>query len=137
MDKLFRMVLAGILAGFILFLVMGISYNFTQEVSDPSIRHLFRENISMKWFYKLLFINIGTGIIMALFYSIMQTGLPGSGIIKGIFWGFTVWAIMVCQPLITLLVTGKLTTALLISWLAQGFASYVAAGISIAMVEKS
>lgn len=137
MDKLFRMVLAGVLAGFILFLVMGISYNFTQEVSDPSIRHLFRENISMKWFYKLLFINIGTGIIMALFYSIMQNGLPGSGIIKGIFWGFTVWAIMVCQPLITLLVTGRLTTALLVSWLAQGFASYVAAGISIAMVEKS
>jgi hypothetical protein len=137
MDKFFRLILAGVVAGLILFVVATIAYKFHGDISDPSLRYLFRENINMKWFYKLLLLNIGMGVVMAIFYAFMQSGIPGDGIIKGIFWGFAIWFLLITQPLITLIVTSQVSQHLLISWLAQGFASYVAAGISISLIYKS
>ena len=136
MDKLIKMILAGVVAGFILFLVASISYNYTGRISDPSISSLFREAISMKWFYKLLFLNIGMGLIMAIFYALMSKGMPGGYILRGIFWGFTVWFILISQPLIMSLVVGKFTPDMIISWLAQGLVSYVAAGLCLALIYK-
>lgn len=136
MDKLFKILLSGVVAGVILFVTASIVYNYIGHISDPSLSHIFREKISMKWFYKLLIITAGTGIIMALFYSIIYSGLPGGNIFKGIFWGFIVWLIIVHQPLITLLVVGKFTMDLLVSWILQGLVSYVAAGISISLIYK-
>lgn len=136
MDKLIKMVLAGVVAGFILFLVASVSYNYTGRISDPSISALFREAISMKWFYKLMFLNIGMGLIMAVFYALMSKGMPGGSLIKGIFWGFTVWFILISQPLIMSLVVRKFTSDMIISWLAQGLVSYVAAGLCISLIYK-
>ncbi|ERR1035437_2590197 len=136
MDKLIKMVLAGVVAGFILFLVASVSYNYTGRISDPSISALFREAISMKWFYKLMFLNIGMGLIMAVFYALMSKGMPGGSLIKGVFWGFTVWFILISQPLIMSLVVRKFTSDMIISWLAQGLVSYVAAGLCISLIYK-
>ena len=136
MERTLRLVLAGIVAGFILFTVASIAYNFTGKITDPSLSKLFRESISMKWFYKLLLINVGTGFIMALFYSMIASGLPGRNILKGLFWGIIVWAIMVHQPIITYLVIGKFTTDLVLSWIMQGLVSYAAAGLSISLIYK-
>ncbi|MBP7791594.1 MAG: hypothetical protein KA120_00835 [Candidatus Goldbacteria bacterium] len=137
MEKLFKIIISGIVAGMILFIVSSIVYNYTGHISDPSLSHIFREKISMKWFYKLLIITAGTGIIMSIFYSIIYTGLPGGNIFKGIFWGFIVWLIIVHQPLITMIVIGKFTMDLLVSWIIQGLVSYVAAGISISLIYKN
>ena len=137
MDKFFRLILAGIVAGFVLFLVATLAYKYNNQLSDPSLRYLFRENISMKWFYKLLFLNIGMGMVMTVFYSIITNGLPGNGVVKGIFMGFMIWFLLITQPLITLILAGTLTQGLLISWLAQGLVSYVAAGICISVIYKS
>lgn len=137
MDKFFRLILAGIVAGFVLFLVATLAYKYNNQLSDPSLRYLFRENISMKWFYKLLFLNIGMGMVMAVFYSIITNGLPGNGVVKGIFMGFMIWFLLITQPLITLILAGTLTQGLLVSWLAQGLVSYVAAGICISVIYKS
>ncbi|HRQ43975.1 MAG TPA: hypothetical protein PLB12_06430 [Candidatus Goldiibacteriota bacterium] len=137
MDKFFRLILAGIVAGFVLFLVATLAYKYNNQLSDPSLRYLFRENISMKWFYKLLFLNIGMGMVMAVFYSVITNGLPGNGVVKGIFMGFMIWFLLITQPLITLILAGTLTQGLLVSWLAQGLVSYVAAGICISVVYKS
>jgi hypothetical protein len=135
-DKVIKMILAGVVAGFILFLVASISYKYTGRISDPSISSLFREAISMKWFYKLLLLNIGMGLIMAIFYALMAKGMPGGPLFKGIFWGFVVWFILISQPLIMSLVSGKFTSDLIISWLAQGLVSYVAAGLCISLIYK-
>jgi hypothetical protein len=43
---------------------------------------------------------------------------------------------MITQPLITSLVVGKFSPDLLLSWLAQGFASFVTAGASIGLIYK-
>lgn len=137
MDKFFRLILSGVVAGFVLFLVASISYNINGSISDPSISKLFRETISMKWFYKLLLINIGSGFFMAFLYALAYTGLPGNGIFKGVSCGFVMWIIMIHQPLIIQLVGGQLTQALLVTWIAQGFASYVAAGIAISLIYKN
>ncbi|HNZ28513.1 MAG TPA: hypothetical protein PK247_02015 [Candidatus Goldiibacteriota bacterium] len=137
MDKFFRLILAGIVAGFVLFLVATLAYKYNNQLSDPSLRYLFRENISMKWFYKLLFLNIGMGMVMAVFYSVITNGLPGNGVVKGIFMGFMIWFLLITQPLITLILAGTLTQGLLVSWLAQGLVSYVAAGICISVVYKA
>jgi hypothetical protein len=137
MEKTLRLMLAGIVAGFILFLVVSIVYNATGNISDPSISKLFRESISMKWFHKLLLLNIGSGLIMAFFYAMIANGLPGGSLFKGIFWGFIVWVIMVHQPMIMYLVAGKFTTELLLTWVIQGLSSYVAAGVSIALIYKN
>lgn len=137
MDKLLKILLSGIVAGIILFVVASIVYNYTGHISDPSLSKFFREKISMKWFYKLLIISAGSGIIMAFFYSIIYSGLPGGNIFKGIFWGFIVWLIIVHQQLITLIVMGQFTIDLLVSWIIQGLISYVAAGVSIAMIYKN
>jgi len=136
MEKTLRLLLAGIVAGFILFIVVSIVYNVTGNISDPSISELFRKTISMKWFYKLLLLNVGSGLIMAVFYAMVMNGLPGGSIFKGIFWGFIVWVFMVHQPMIMHIVAGKFTTDLLLTWVVQGLTSYVAAGISIAMIYK-
>jgi hypothetical protein len=136
MEKTFRMLIAGIVAGFILFLAVSIVYNYTGNISDPSITKLFRETIKMQVFYKLLLINVGSGLIMALFYAMLVNGLPGGSLFKGIFWGFIVWVFMVHQPMITYIVAGKFTTDLLLTWVVQGLTSYVAAGISIALIYK-
>lgn len=136
MDKLIKIVLAGVVAGFILFLVASVSYNYTGKISDPSISSLFREAISMKWFYKLMFLNIGMGLIMAIFYALMAKGMPGGSLLRGMFWGFTVWFILISQPLIMSLVGGKFTSDMIISWLAQGFVSYMAAGLCISLIYK-
>lgn len=136
MEKFFKVILAGIVSGFILFIVASISYNFVKEITDPSLKYIFREAISMKWFYKLLIINAGTGIVMAIFYSLLRSGLPGNDFIKGATWGMIVWIIMITQPLITSLVVGKFSHDLLLSWLAQGFASFVTAGASIGLIYK-
>jgi hypothetical protein len=90
----------------------------------------------MKWFYKLLLLNIGMGLIMAIFYALMAKGMPGGPLFKGIFWGFVVWFILISQPLIMSLVSGKFTSDLIISWLAQGLVSYVAAGLCISLIYK-
>jgi len=136
MDKIIKMLLAGILAGFILFLVASISYKYTGRISDPSLRELFRDEVSMKWFYKLLMLNVGMGLIMAIFYALMSKGMPGGSLLKGAFWGFVVWAILISQQLIMSLVAGKFTADLIISWLAQGLVSYVAAGLCISLIYK-
>lgn len=136
MERTLRMMLAGIVAGFILFLAVSVVYNITGSISDPSISKLFRETISMKWFYKLLLLNIGSGLIMALFYAMLSNGLPGGSLFKGIFWGFIVWVIMVHQPMIMVVVAGKFTADLLLTWVVQGLVSYVAAGISIGLIYK-
>lgn len=136
MDKFIKMLLAGIFAGFILFLVASVSYNYTHKISDPSLRELFRETISMKWFYKLMLFNVGMGLIMALFYALMAKGMPGGYLVKGMFWGFTVWFILISQPLIISLVNGAFTQDMIISWLAQGLVSYVAAGLCISLIYK-
>ena len=83
MEKALKLTISGVVAGLIIFVVASISYNITEKITDPSISHLFREAISMKWFHKLLLINIGTGLIMAIFYSLMQDGLPGKSLVKG------------------------------------------------------
>jgi hypothetical protein len=90
----------------------------------------------MKWFYKLMFLNIGMGLIMAVFYALMSKGMPGGSLIKGVFWGFTVWFILISQPLIMSLVVRKFTSDMIISWLAQGLVSYVAAGLCISLIYK-
>ena len=136
MDRLLKTLLAGVVAGIILFVVASIVYNYIGHISDPSLSHIFREKISMKWFYKLLIITAGTGIIMAFLYSLIYSGLPGGNVFKGIFWGFVVWLIIVHQPLITLLVVGKFTMDMLLSWVVQGLVSYVAAGVSISLIYK-
>jgi hypothetical protein len=136
MDRTLRLLLAGIVAGFILFLVASISYNYTGDISDPSISNLFRDTIHMKLFYKLLLLNVGSGIIVAFFYAMIMTGLPGGSIFKGIFWGFIVWVLMVHQPMITYLLAHKFTGRLLLTWVVQGLASYVAAGASISLIYK-
>ncbi|MCE5301344.1 MAG: hypothetical protein LLG37_10810 [Spirochaetia bacterium] len=136
MDKFIKMLLAGIVAGFILFLVASVSYNFTGKISDPSLSSLFREAISMKWFYKLLLLNVGMGVIMAVFYALLAKGMPGTSLVKGMFWGFVVWAILIAQPLIMSLVVGKFTSDMLLSWLAQGLVSYVCAGLGISLIYK-
>ena len=136
MEKALRLLLAGIVAGFILFLAASIVYNFTNEISDPSLRKLFRETVSMKWFHKLLLLNVGTGLIMAIFYSLVQRGLSGGTLLKGIIWGFVVWVIMVNQHLIFRVVTGQFTTDLLLNWGLQGLISYMAAGISISLIYR-
>lgn len=131
-----RLILAGIVAGFILFLVASIAYNYTGNISDPSISGLFRKEISMKWFYKLLLLNVGSGLIMAIFYAMIATGLPGGNLFKGIFWGFIVWVLMVHQPMITYILAHKFTGDLLLTWVIQGLASYVCAGIGISLIYK-
>ena len=136
MDKLMKLILGGIVAGFILFLVASIAYNYTGNISDPSISSLFRKEISMKWFYKLLLLNVGSGLIMAVFYAMLATGLPGGNLFKGIFWGFIVWVLMVHQPMITYILAHKFTTDLLLTWVVQGLASYAAAGASISLIYK-
>ncbi|HDQ26341.1 MAG TPA: hypothetical protein ENN43_06325, partial [bacterium] len=115
MDRFLRLILAGVVAGFILFLSAGFVYNLRGEISDPSLRILFKETISMKWFYKLLLLNIGTGLFMAFLYPVLGKAVAGSDIFRGIFWGFMVWIIMVHQQLIFRLVFGMLSTELLIS----------------------
>ncbi|MEI7542009.1 MAG: hypothetical protein WCJ94_02010 [bacterium] len=136
MDKLIKIFLAGVLAGVILFLVASISYNYTGNISDPSIKEFFKEAFSMKLFYKLMFLNIGMGLIMAIFYSFMAKGMPGGHLLKGMFWGFTVWFILISQPLIMSLVAGTFKSDVIMLWLAQGLVSYVAAGLCIALVYK-
>ena len=136
MDKLIKMLLAGIMAGFILFLVASVSYNYTHRISDPSLRELFRETISMKWFYKLILLNVGMGFIMAIFYALMAKGMPGGSLLKGMFWGFVVWFILISQPLIISLATKSFTQDMIISWLAQGLVSYVCAGLVISLIYK-
>jgi hypothetical protein len=136
MDRLIKMVLAGVVAGFILFIVASVSYHYTGRISDPSLSSLFRENISMNWFYKLMFLNIGMGLIMAIFYALLAKGMPGGSLLRGMFWGFIVWFILISQPLIMSLVVGKFTSDMIISWLAQGLVSYVAAGLCISLIYK-
>ncbi|HMB01678.1 MAG TPA: hypothetical protein VKS21_11885 [Spirochaetota bacterium] len=136
MDRIFRVLLAGIAAGFILFLASSIVYNITGEISDPSLKQIFRKTVSMAWFYKLLLINVGTGLIMALFYALLGRGLSGGAVVKGLVWGFVVWAVMVHQHLIFRLVTGYFTTELFLSWALQGLVSYMAAGIAVTLITR-
>ena len=136
MDRLLKIILAGVVAGFILVVVAAVSYKYTGRISDPSISALFRESISMTWFYKLILLNIGMGLIMAIFYALMAKGMPGGSLLRGMFWGFVVWFILISQPLIVSLVLGKFTSDMIISWLAQGLVSYMAAGLCISLIYK-
>jgi len=136
MEKGLKLLLAGVIAGIILFVAAGISYRYTGEIVDPSLRALFRETVSMKWFHKLLLLNAGMGLMMTVFYALLQNGIPGQGMAKGIMWGFIIWFIIVTQPLIFQLVNGQFSSERLLTWLMQGLASYVAAGLSISLIYK-
>jgi len=136
MERIIKFIISGVVAGFILFVVASVSYNFTHEISDPSIKYFWREKISMAWFYKLLIINVIFGLVLAFFYSLIQNGLPGRSLLKGIFFGFMLWTMMVTPPLVTAFLVGSFTKSLLISWLLQGLTSYVAAGLSISLIYK-
>jgi hypothetical protein len=140
MEKILRLLIAGIVAGLILFVSVYVLFSVTgTKPIDPSLKAFFKPAVGqMKVadLYVLLLVVSIIGIILAIFYSLIEAGISANGVFKGIFFGFMVWALNGAPLIANLIVSGGIMEPGNFPWLAQGVISYILAGISIAVIYK-
>lgn len=140
MEKIFRLLIAGIVAGIIMFVSVYVLFSVTgTKPIDPSLKAFFSPevgNMKVADLGMLLLAVSIIGIILAIFYSLIEGGIAATGVFKGIFFGFMVWALNGAPLIANLVVSGDILKPNTYPWLIMGVISYILAGISIAVIYK-
>jgi hypothetical protein len=140
MEKIFRLVLAGIMAGIIMFVSVYVLFSVTgTKPIDPSLKAFFSPEVGQMKVADLGMLLLAVsiiGLILAIFYSLIEAGISANGVFKGIFFGFMVWVLNGAPLIAKLVVSGGILRASTYPWLIQGVISYILAGICIALIYK-
>ncbi|MDP2586689.1 MAG: hypothetical protein Q8P32_02865 [Candidatus Komeilibacteria bacterium] len=126
-GKIFQI---GILTGVILFVLSGVQGWLSGGLYATSDPALWKDMSGNWWVYNLAF-NLVVGLILTLVYSVFYKGLPDSGAVRGLQYGFWIWIIGIVPGLMMTLLTMAVPEELVVVWLISGLFNYLLAGLVI------
>ena len=128
-----KIVIGGILAGIILMIVGFIFGSLTADMYRMSPPGLFKVPMN----YTLLVVyDIVVGFILAYAYSILKNSVPGSGLQKGMIFGFLVFLVGVVPGLGITYITMNIRNKLIFMWAVEMLVAYLLAGAALQFVDE-
>ena len=94
------------------------------------------EEVSGMWY---LWVNLGglfNGIMLALVYALLYKGIPGTGIVKGLWYGGLVWLIGMIPGMFATYTFMTVATTAVIYWTVSGLFHYLLSGAIIGAIYK-
>ncbi len=137
-----KVLFAGIAIFFISFLVGGGSYFLFGRIFDlePSAiwkwtpAHGF--DMPAEWWIILLLLNIILAVVFAFIYALIEKGLPGKGIQKGLGFGIIVWIVGPIPALVTMYLMMNIATGALVYFTLQSLLEWLIYGTVISLIYK-
>jgi len=138
-----KVLFAGTAIFFISFLVGGGSYFIFSGVFDLEPRAIWKWtpsqgfDMSAEWWIILLLLNIILAVVFAFIYALIEKGLPGKGIQKGLGFGMIVWIVGPIPALVTMYLMMNIATGALIYFTLQSLFEWLIYGAVISLIYKA
>jgi hypothetical protein len=130
-----KIIVGGILAGLII-IVMGMVFGaISADMYKMSSKALWKP-MGGDWFTQMVLFDIFTGLILAYVFSIVKSGVPASGLTKGVIFGLLAFLIGPFLGLFMTYLTMAVRTKLIIMWGLNGLFNYVLAGIIFEIIDQ-
>ncbi|MFA6304950.1 MAG: hypothetical protein WCV73_00480 [Patescibacteria group bacterium] len=126
-GKIFQI---GILVGVLLFVLSSLEGWLSGSLYAASDPALWKDMAGNWWLYNLVF-NLIVGLILTLVFGVFYAGLPDTGAVRGLQYGFWIWIVGVVPGLLLTLLTMAVPEELVVSWLIGGLFNYLLAGLII------
>ncbi|HIH44688.1 MAG TPA: hypothetical protein HA257_06360 [Candidatus Methanoperedenaceae archaeon] len=128
--------IAGLLAGITMVLVDSAVWAATQGYLMPlyeTSAALWKPMDSGTWMTQMVALDIADGLIFGLVYSVIYTGIPQSGVRKGICYGFIVWLVGLVPGMAVSYLMMAIPGMIIVSWLLGGLVDLLAMGAVLAV----
>jgi len=138
-----KVLLAGIAIFFISFLIGGGSYFLFGRVFVLEPISIWKWtpaqgfNMPAQWWVVLFVLNIVLAIIFAFVFALIEKGLPGKGIQKGLGFGVIVWIVGPIPTLVTMYLMMNIATGALIYFILQSLFEWLVYGTVISLIYKT
>lgn len=138
-----RALLAGVVTNFVSFLVGGGSYFLFGWVFDLEPSAIWKWtpaqgfDMPAEWWIILFLLNIILAVIFAFIYALIEKGLPGKGIQKGLGFGMIVWIVGPIPALVTMYLMMNIATGALIYFTLQSLFEWLIYGAIISLIYKA
>lgn len=136
-----RIFWAGVAINFVSFPVGGGSYFLFRSVFELEPVNVWKWTpamglaIPVSW-VTLLILNIILAFVFSWVYAVLEKGLPGKGIQKGLVFGIFSWLIGVIPPMLTLYLVTVIAPGALWYFTFQGFFEWLIYGLIISLIYK-
>lgn len=135
-----RIILAGLAIFFISFFIGGGSYFLFGKVFQLEPTNIWKWtpaqgfNMSVQWWVILFLLNIVLAIIFAFVFALIEKGLPGKGIQKGLGFGIIVWIVGPIPALVTMYLMMNIATGALAYFTLQSLFEWLVYGTVISLI---
>lgn len=137
-----RILLAGLAIFFISFLIGGGSYFLFGKVFQLEPTNIWKWtpaqgfNMSAAWWIILFVLNIVLAVIFAFVFALIEKGLPGKGVQKGLGFGIIVWIVGPIPALVTMYLMMNIATGALAYFILQSLFEWLVYGSVISIIYK-
>lgn len=137
-----KIILAGMAIDFISFIVGGGSYFLFSWVFNLEPNAIWKWtpaqgfNMPTEWWIVLFLLNIILAVIFAFIYALIEKGLPGKGIQKGLGFGIIVWIVGPIPALVTMYLMVNIANGALIYFSLQSLLEWLIYGAVISIIYK-
>lgn len=137
-----KVLFAGLAIFLISFLIGGGSYFLFGRVFELEPISIWKWtpaqgfNMPVQWWILLLLLNIVLAVIFAFVFALIQKGLPGKGIQKGLWFGIMVWIVGPIPSLITIYLMMNIAAGALIYFTLQSLSEWLVYGTIISLIYK-
>ncbi len=137
-----KVLLAGFAIFFISFFVGGSSYFLFGRVFDLEPHAIWKWtpaqgfDMPLEWWTVLFLLNIILAMAFAFIYALIEKGLPGKGIQKGLGFGIIVWIVGPIPALATMYLMMNIATGALVYFTFQSLFEWLVYGTVISAIYK-
>lgn len=137
-----KIILAGVVINILSFLIGGGSYFLFGRIFELEPTSIWKWtptqgfNMPAQWWLILFLLNIVLAVIFAFVFALIEKGLPGKGIQKGLGFGIIVWIVGPIPSLITMYLMMNIATGALIYFALQSLFEWLVYGMVISLVYK-
>ncbi len=138
-----KVLFAGCAIFFISFLVGGGSYFLFGRIFNLEPTAIWKWtpaqgfNMPTGWWAILFLLNIILAIVFAFIYALIEKGLPGKGIQKGLGFGIIVWIVGPIPALVTMYLMMNIAAGALIYFAFQSLFEWLIYGAVISLIYKT
>lgn len=93
-------------------------------------------DMPLDWWLILFLLNIILAIAFAFIYALIEKGLPGKGIQKGLGFGIIVWIVGPIPALVTMYLMINIATGTLVYFVLQSLFEWLIYGIVLSLIYK-
>lgn len=135
-----KVLLAGLAIFLISFLVGGGSYFLFKGVFELEPSYIWKWtpvqgfNMPTQWWIILFLLNIILAIAFAFIYALIEKGLPGKGIQKGLSFGLIVWIVGPIPALVTMYLMLNIAPGALGYFALQSLFEWLVYGVILAAI---